>query len=122
VTPACDIGKIARTGGYFQFLAIVPFTGSAIDRNTLDSIAKKTNTRYHLLPPSATYRGGIIDFWQVQNIQATGLANYKRVGQVTDPFTKDIVARLGAWISRQGSPEFQESVSEQAWAKIRPPV
>jgi len=122
VTPACDIGKISKGGGYFQFVAIIPFTGATVDRNALDAIAKKTHTRYHLLPPSATYPGGIIDFWQLHNVQAGELPNYKRVGQVTDPFTKDIVARLGAWISRQGSPEFQEPVADQAWAKIRPPT
>ncbi|HWA09477.1 MAG TPA: hypothetical protein VG838_08520 [Opitutaceae bacterium] len=122
VTPSCDIGKISAVGGYFQLVAITPFAGAAITRDTLNSIAKKTNTRYHLLPPSATYAGGIVDFWQLQNIPSATLATYNRVGQVTDPFTKDIVARLGAWISRQGSPEFQESVADQAWAKIHPPA
>lgn len=123
VTPACDIGKATKQGGFVQIVAIVPFPeASGIDRSVLGTIAKKTNTRYHLLPPSATYPGGIIDFWQLRSLPAAELPHFKRIGQVTDPFTKDIVARLGAWISRQGAPEFQEAVADQAWAKMPKPV
>jgi ActR/RegA family two-component response regulator len=137
VTPACDVDKITRAltppaaGAspraakpplFYQIVRIIPLTAaSLIDRPLLKEIANKTNTRYHLLPPSATYPGGIIDFWQLHNLPAARLAEYHRIGQVTDPFTKDIVARIGAWISRQGSPDFQEPVMEQAWAKINPP-
>lgn len=48
----------------------------------LKEIANKTNTRYHLLPPSAIYPGGIVDFWQMNNLTVAQLAEYQRVGQV----------------------------------------
>lgn len=138
VTPACDIDKITRALApqapgalprppkpplFYQIVRIVPLTAaSLIDKQLMKEIGSKTSTRYHLLPPSATYPGGVIDFWQLQTVPAANLGEYKRVGQVTDPFTKDIVARLGAWISRQGSPDFQEPVVEHAWVKISPPA
>lgn len=118
VTPACDIGKSSKDGGFFQMVAIIPFADFVgLDRNSLSAIAKKSNTRYHLLPPAAAYPGGIIDFWQLHNVPAAKLAEFSRVGQVTDPFTKDIVARLGAWISRQGSPDLQEDIVKQILQK-----
>jgi hypothetical protein len=122
-TPACDVEKIQAKGGYFHLIPILPFEvceAQGINRSALDSIVKKTNHRYHLLPPSTAYPGGALDFWQLQSIPAQAMRNYTRIGQVTDPFTKDIVGRLGAWISRQGSPVFQEPVVDQSWSRIHP--
>lgn len=102
VTPTCDLTHSEEP--MFQLVEIRPF--SIRSRAKAEPIVKKGKARFHCLPGTAQFRGGLVDFATVFSVGPDQLEKaFRRVGTVIEPFSKDIVCRFGAWISRQGSPD-----------------
>jgi hypothetical protein len=93
---------------FIEILPFADFTGVDKNKNLLD----KKNHRYHVLPPTSFFTGGIVDFASLFTIPSEeAKTRFTHKGSLIEPFWRELVNRLGAWLGRQGTPEFdQESV------------
>ena len=108
VTPSCDLASKTTPGAMRHFIQILPFSGFANEGTAANLVAKKIN-RYHVLPPCAVFVGGVADFATISCISATEASQrFLRKGSVIEPYWREIVTRLSAWLARQGTPEFQK--------------
>jgi hypothetical protein len=108
VTPACDIASKTSPEAVRHFVQILPFSQFANEGKTQNLIGKKFH-RYHVLPPSTVFQGGVVDFATISVIRADRVdEQMTRKGSVIEPYWREIVSRLGVWLSRQGTPEFEK--------------
>ena len=64
--------------------------------------------RYHFLPPSQTFTGGLINFQKVQSYRFKEFdAEFSKAGTLAGNFVKDIVSRFASYYARQGQPSFE---------------
>lgn len=64
--------------------------------------------RYHFLPPSRNFEGGLLNFQKVQSVKFTEFGkNFTKIGSISDKFIKDIVSRFASYYARQGQPNFE---------------
>ncbi len=84
----------------------------SISKNLKDKVIKYVNnakSRYHLLPPTIHFVGGIIDFQSVFTIpkERINIQEYNVVASITNEFSKDIRFRFTAYYGRQGQPQLE---------------
>lgn len=120
VTPACDLASKDRPGAVRHFVRILPFSSFPNEGKAAGLVAKK-ELRYHVLPPSASFDGGVADFASISCIPAADAnSQYARKGSIIEPFWREIVTRLGVWLSRQGTPEIERELLMQLIRKQWP--
>lgn len=106
VTPSCDIASKDAPDAARHFLRILPFSAFPSDNKIGNKVGKR-EVRYHVLPPAPGFNGGVADFGSIRTVAAKDVdAHFVRKGSLVEPFWREIVTRLGAWMARQGTPEF----------------
>ncbi len=109
-TPSCDIVSKSSSEAIRHVIRILPFSDFPSKGKIENKISKKEH-RYHVLPPTAFFVGGVADFASLNMIPASDMdAHYIRVGSLVEPYWREIVNRLGAWLGRQGTPEFEKKL------------
>jgi hypothetical protein len=108
-TPACDLASKTTSGAVRHVLKILPFADFPSNSKIDNKISKK-EYRYHVLPPTGFFVGGVADFASLSVLPATDMdTRFRRVGSLVEPCWREIVNRLGAWLGRQGTPEFDRA-------------
>ena len=103
VTPFCDLAKMKQR----HFIQILPF--SDFTTGQFPNLMEKKDHRRHVLPPTSFFDGGVIDFATLTTIAPDQMSQrLVRVGSVIEPYWREIVNRLGAWLGRQGTPNFEK--------------
>jgi hypothetical protein len=116
VTPSCDISPASAPTELRHLLRIQPFRNFAT-RDAINPIVKKTAHRYHLLPPAPVFDGGVADFASIRTLTVNDVTTgFRRKGSMIEPFSRELVSRLGTWLARQGTPDFDR---EPLLAEIR---
>lgn len=109
VTPACDLANRTQPGAVRHFLRILPFSSFTNENKMVNLVAKKEH-RYHVLPPTNAFRGGVVDFASISVLTANTVeSDYLRKGSVVESYWRELVNRLGSWLARQGTPEFDRA-------------
>lgn len=101
--------QIAEVSAYIE-------TQSNTKRKEVKRYVKNTKKeRYYYLPSfGSRIPGFLIDFQDINRINADEINIYNRVASVDEPFLKDIIAKFTAYYARQGSPDFDvESIMEK---------
>lgn len=113
ITPACDIAN-----GKADFLTLCSISHEYIQTtkdlikngsNNPDKLKEYTNNkidRYHLLPPSRLFIGGLIDFQKIESVNVDAIKeNYTVKASVNVHFSKDIISRFSKYYGKQGQPQ-----------------
>lgn len=87
--------------------------GGKKQKNNLGRFTRhNSKNRYHFLPKTPDFRGGVMDFQELltvdydsENQRINEDLNYIKLGVITDPFIRDIIARFGMYYQRQGQPD-----------------
>jgi len=120
-TPSCDLASKTLPGAVRHLVRILPFSTFPNEGKAANIVAKK-EYRYHMLPPAAVFPGGVADFASITTINASELdQRFLRKGSIVEPYWREIVARLGAWLARQGTPEFDRPPLMESIKKQWPP-
>lgn len=121
MNPACDIVNKAKVGklDFYLLVEIVnPLELSVVLNKRADaregyiesSIANNQTERYHYMPAFADIQRGVIDFQKMQNIdigesdKEEFIKTFDRIGSISSPFLKDVIARFSLYYARQGQP------------------
>jgi hypothetical protein len=126
VTPSCDLASKSVSGALRHFIRIFPFSGYANEGKIGNLIGKKEH-RFHVLPPAPGFNGGVVDFATIRTVFAADVdASFKRKGSLIEPYWREIINRLGAWLARQGTPEFDKNLLmasiRQQWPVVTNPL
>ena len=68
--------------------------------------------KYHFLPKVSFFDGGFIDFSLLVTLKYDKVSkmflerNLVKLGTITNPFKRDIIARFSSYYQRQGQPTF----------------
>ena len=130
LTPACDLaphGKeqkpktdrvlVAEVEGYDQniissFVKKLKKANDETSRNIeegkiLKLITNNFAQQYFYLPQTSIFPGGVINFRKLTTLKLSDLTEkYSRIGNLSNQFVKDLVARFSFYYSRQGAPDF----------------
>jgi len=104
-----EFNQIAEVSAYIE-------TKSNTKKKEVERYVKNTKKeRYYYLPSfGSRIPGFLIDFQDINRINADEIKIYNRVASVDEPFLKDIIAKFTAYYARQGSPDFDvESIMEK---------
>ncbi|MFH1933730.1 MAG: hypothetical protein ABIN18_19405 [Pseudomonadota bacterium] len=104
-----EFNQIAEVSAYIE-------TQSNTKKKEVERYVKNTKKeRYYYLPSfGSRIPGFLIDFQDINRINADEINIYNRVASVDEPFLKDIIAKFTAYYARQGSPDFDvESIMEK---------
>ena len=105
VTPACDLEN--KKAERIQTAEIEQIDAKIPKDKLLNIIKNSGPNKYHFLPPSQGFGGGVINFQKIQShITAEFPQRFAKVGSLSEKFVKDIVARFSSYYARQGQPSF----------------
>jgi CheY-like chemotaxis protein len=120
LNPSCDL--VPRDGGaigadFILLSRLVPLqknekfkayleSQSAKNRERIEPLIQNKNMRYHYLPPYTQLEGFLVDFEDLFRVDKKEIGLYNRIASVTEPFLKNILARLTIYYSRLGQPDF----------------
>lgn len=128
LTPACDIDLKNGNRKADKILTLRILNPNEIDSefsnknmskgkmSKIKNILKNSDARYHCIPKSDSFNIGIIDFQDKFTINDSDLegrikqGEVERIATVSHPFLKDIISRYSNYYSRQGSPDFDQSL------------
>lgn len=96
-----EFNQIAEVSAYIE-------NQSNTKKKEVESYVKnKKKERYYYLPSfGSRIPGFLIDFQDINRINADEINIYNRVASVDEPFLKDIIAKFTSYYARQGSPDF----------------
>lgn len=127
LSPACDLvirqGNIKTDNILVCKIdrSIITKAQKTLKRNNIDDakrhsaeelltnlVTNKHSNYYHFLPKTSHFSGGVINFRKVSTIKPAEFSSQfsKPIVQVSQAFTKDIVARFSSYYARQGQPDF----------------
>lgn len=120
MTPVCDLvlykdpkrpNTPAKPKAKFITIAYINTYEEVTNGRTPEHIQllKQNNLdfKYHYLPPTILFRGGFINFQNIQSIPITIINNdYNKDLIISYPFKKDIISRFANYFARQGQPTF----------------
>jgi ActR/RegA family two-component response regulator len=120
VTPICDIEKSDME--FRHFIRILPFSTYEKYSDVKDKVSKK-EYRYHVLPPTSFFRGGVADFATLLTVPKEKISTeFKCKGSLIEPYWRELVNRLGAWLGRQGTPVVDGGPLKSEIEKLLKPI
>ena len=133
LTPACDLANdkaenilFAKIQSYDQVCEFNDTINACIDQQNNSGISKSNKNKvaswsrnsheksmkYHFLPKVSFFDGGFIDFSILVTFKYDRESkkflerNLVKLGTITNPFKRDIIARFSSYYQRQGQPTF----------------
>ncbi|WP_448912396.1 hypothetical protein [Gemella sp.] len=132
LTPACDLANdkaenilFAKIQSYNEvgefnetINACITQNNSGISNSNKKKVASwsrnshEKSMKYHFLPKVSFFDGGFIDFSLLVTLKYDKVSkmflerNLVKLGTITNPFKRDIIARFSSYYQRQGQPTF----------------
>jgi response regulator receiver protein len=112
LNPECDL--VLRNTGKpntdFVLLCNVKSNFKVFKKQNLDNIKKYKSNYVYCLPKNKLFDTSYLNFRDIYSAPYDDvLKNYEIVGQITNPFTKEIIQKFSSYYSRQGQPDVDET-------------
>lgn len=108
LNPECDL-VLRETGEPntdFVLLCNVKNDFSVFKKQNIDNIKKYKSNYVYCLPKNKLFDTSYLNFRDIYSTPYSDvLKDYEIVGQITNPFTKEIIQKFSSYYSRQGQPD-----------------
>lgn len=111
MNPPCDIEQ-NKTDFYLLCKIVYEPLNEVFNKKTeenrklaLGNFVNNNKSRYHLIPPTYKYKGGVLDFQNIITVGINDLIAEHKKATLAIEFMKDIRCRFSSYYARQGQPQ-----------------